>query len=71
MNEPKPFGELLRNLRRSKHITQREMADAAGLSFADIARIENGRQAATLEILTRVAPYLGIEADLLIRASRG
>ncbi|GAB2602905.1 BTAD domain-containing putative transcriptional regulator [Kribbella endophytica] len=40
---PDRFGELLRSLRRQAHLTQRELADRAGLSTAAIRDLEQGR----------------------------
>jgi transcriptional regulator with XRE-family HTH domain len=37
------FGEALRNLRRTAGLSQRELADKAGLDFSYISKLENNR----------------------------
>jgi len=37
-----PFGQKLRELRKSKGLTQRELADKVGVSFTYLSKIENG-----------------------------
>jgi HTH-type transcriptional regulator, competence development regulator len=39
----KTFGEALRDLRRSKNVSQRDLADKVGVDFSYISKVENGR----------------------------
>jgi transcriptional regulator with XRE-family HTH domain len=79
VNSPRPistekalsFADVLRELRRRQHISQREIAHEVGLSFQEVCRIENGRERATPEQLRALAPYLDVPADLLLLASLG
>ncbi len=53
------IGELIRDARRRRGLTQAELADLMGTSQSAIARIEQGRQNLSLEMLARV----GIKLD--------
>ena len=52
------FGEHLRTLRVRQGLTQHELADEADVSWSTIIRIEKGRIAATIDVLTSVARAL-------------
>lgn len=62
-----PFGNALRELRRRKGVTQREMAHAIGVSPAYLSALEHGRRGRpSFDFLQRVAGYFNIiwdEAD--------
>lgn len=52
----------LANVRKSKHITQKQLSEASGLSESCISNIENGEQSSpTLRSLIRYANALGVE----------
>lgn len=52
----------LANIRRSKHITQKELSKLSGLSESCISNIENGESSSpTLRSLVRYATSLGVE----------
>lgn len=52
----------LTNIRKSKHITQKQLSEISGLSESCISNIENGEQSSpTLRSLIRYATALGIE----------
>jgi len=56
----------LRAYRERKALTQRELAEAAGLTRPNIARLEAGRQAAIPGTVRKLALALGVEpADLM------
>ena len=48
------IGELIRDARRRQGLTQSELADLIGTSQSAIARIEQGRQNLSLEMLARI-----------------
>lgn len=37
------FGEKIRDLRKSRNLTQRELGDLVGVTFAYISKVENER----------------------------
>ena len=39
----KKLGEIIKEVRRSKFVTQKELAKMIGVEFETISRIENGR----------------------------
>ena len=52
----------LLNARKSKHITQKQLAELSGLSESCISNIESGSdQSPTLRSLVRYATALGVE----------
>lgn len=46
-------------------MTQEELAEQAGLQTANIARIEQGRYAATADVLTSISEALGKRLDIV------
>ncbi len=67
------LGDRLREARSARRLTQREVADAAGLSPDVVSRLENGRfQSPGLRTLLRVADGLGTSlVELLPGGPRG
>ena len=73
-----PFGERLRELRRRKGVTQKQMAQAIGVSSAYLSALEHGRRGIpTWPLLQKIIGYLNViwdEADelqMLAAQSRG
>lgn len=66
-----PFGHALRDLRRRRHVTQRMLAEAIGVTPAYLSALEHGRRGRpTFELLQRIAGYFNIiwdEAEELFR----
>ena len=56
----KSFGELLRKARKSKNLTQEELADKAGLHFTYIEQIERGRRKPSLINIYKIQKALRI-----------
>lgn len=62
----KELGEKLRNVRESAHLTQQEVADAAGMHVNYYARIERGEENPSFEKLQSIMKVLRIKSlDLL------
>jgi DNA-binding XRE family transcriptional regulator len=57
-------------LREHRGMTQRELADAAGLNALYLSQIETGRATGGLGALTRLAKVLGVSLDLIVAAAR-
>jgi transcriptional regulator with XRE-family HTH domain len=57
--EPEP-GDFIRAHRERAGLTQRELAERAGISQAVVSRIEKGRQLPTLDQIDRVLDVLGL-----------
>ena len=54
------LGERIRDLRSAKHLTQEQMAEGIGVSRQKYARIENGTNQITLDVLTRIAVLMDV-----------
>lgn len=69
-----PFGEAMRELRRQKGVTQKQLAKAIGVSPAYLSALEHGKRGQpTFELLQRITGYFHIiwdEADQLFGAAR-
>jgi transcriptional regulator with XRE-family HTH domain len=60
------FGERVRELRKAQGMSQRELADRAGIDFTYLSKIENGRMEPPSEqVIRRVAEELDADADEL------
>ncbi len=61
------FGTRIRQLRREHDLTQRELAEQAGIDFTYLSKIENGHADAPAEgTIRRLATLLHTEPDELI-----
>ena len=59
------WGESLRNRRLAADLTQRQIADAVGVSQSVIAKIENGYRVPRDGLRVRLARVLGVEPHVL------
>lgn len=64
----KKFGRALRAAREGKGLTQRELAEAAGLAEKYLSRIELGGATPSIFIAARLASVLGVTLDDLAAA---
>jgi transcriptional regulator with XRE-family HTH domain len=61
------FGEYLKELRKNRGITQKELADMSGFSNAEISKVESGdRKKPSPALLKAIAPHLGIPYEVLM-----
>ena len=73
MSEPGPIGERVRALRQNRYprMTQRELADAAGISVDVISKLEQGsKQTALLVTLHQIARALDVNVSDLLGADQ-
>jgi len=56
----------LKALRESRHLSIRDLADQAGLSYAHLHKIESGKVSPSLRTLDRIATALKISIHALI-----
>ena len=52
------------NLRKERGITQQEIADRTGIKRTNVARIESGKNAPTIEVLVKLAAALYMELEI-------
>ena len=69
-----PLGEKLRALRREKGVSQKEMAEAIGVSAAYLSALENGRRGVpTWPLLQKIIGYFNViwdDADEVLRLAQ-
>ena len=65
------FGEILKNLRKSRNLTQKELGTKVGLSKAVVSKYENGMGYPTFDVLVRIAQYFGVTTDYLLGVDTG
>ena len=61
----------LRELRRRRVLTLRELEDESGVSYNTIWRIENGYREARPSTIRKLAAALGVEAEELVKIEEG
>lgn len=67
MEEPATLGDRVLKLRRHRGLTQRELADRAGISSPFISDIENNKRNVSSSVLLRIANALGASLDYLMK----
>ena len=60
------YGEMLKEKRKSLHITQETLAEKTGLKRSYIARIERGETDMRVSSFFRIADYLGVQSAVSI-----
>jgi transcriptional regulator with XRE-family HTH domain len=66
----KTFGQSLRELRRSKGVSQRELAGKVGVDFSYISKLENDRlPPPAADTIVKICEALGIAPDRLLAAT--
>ncbi len=61
------FGEVLRELRLERHLSQEQLAEASGCHRNHISFIERGMAGPTIQMLFRLATALAVPASEMIR----
>lgn len=66
------FGQVIRNARQKKHITQRELAKRIGVDFSYISKIETGAlEPPSEEVIKSMCDVLGLDyIDTMIEARK-
>jgi transcriptional regulator with XRE-family HTH domain len=59
-------GNLLRRARAQKDLTQRQLAELAGVPQSSIAKIESGARQPTLPVLTRILVAVDLEPRIAL-----
>ena len=63
----KKFGTLLKEVRRSKQVSQRELADRVGVDFSYISKIENNRLAPpAADTIVKICEALDVPSEVLL-----
>ena len=68
------IGERIRQIRKDRNLTQRELADLVGINFTYLSRVENDRldddQTPREETILRIASALNADPDELLLLAR-
>ena len=68
------IGQRIREIRKNRNLTQRELADRVGINFTYLSRVENDRlddeQTPREETLQRIAKALDADPDELLLLAR-
>ena len=62
------LGQVIRQLRRTRELTQEELAERAGIHVTFLSRIESGRALPGLDVLERLARALGVTLAEVVQA---
>ncbi|GHT09174.1 hypothetical protein FACS189432_09070 [Bacteroidia bacterium] len=65
MNDRERIGERIREIRTEKGLSQLQLAELAGLSQQNIARIELGRYSPGIDIVGKISDALGCELAIV------
>ena len=65
------IGQKIRQIRRAKSITQKELADFLNCSEAQISHIENGNRKINMDDLEKLSNFLGIEYNSFFKKNIG
>ena len=70
MSSENELGKFVREKRIEKDMSQRELANAAGISNAEISRLESGkRKASSPAVLKAIAKALNVPVEVLLEKS--
>ena len=67
--DPKQIGNLIRNARKRKALSQKELASMAGLRQENISMIENGYASTKLHNLLAILSALDLELQVSLRST--
>ena len=63
------FGRHLRELRRSRNLTQKELAESLGIAKSTISMYEKGHHEPNFDTLTKIANFFGAPVGSLVSPS--
>lgn len=64
MNNREYIGERIAEIRQAKGLSIRQLAEACGVNFANIYKIENGKYNVSIDILGKICEALGYHVDI-------
>lgn len=57
----------IKDIRKRMNITQKQLADLAGINQTDVSRYENGERIPTLSVAIKIAKALNCTVDELVK----
>lgn len=64
MSNREYIGKRIAEIRKAKGMSIRQLADASGVNFANIYKIENGKYNVSIDILNKICKALGVEIKI-------
>ena len=65
MNNREYIGKRIAEIRQAKGLSIRQLAEASGVNFANIYKIENGKYNVSIDILGKICEALGYRIDIV------
>lgn len=65
MNNREYIGERIAEIRQAKGLSIRQLAEASGVNFANIYKIENGKYNVSIDILGKICDALDYRIDIV------
>ena len=65
MNTREYIGKRIAEIRQAKGLSIRQLAEACGVNFANIYKIENGKYNVSIDILAKICEALGYHVDIM------
>lgn len=65
MNNREYIGKRIAEIRQAKGLSIRQLAEASGVNFANIYKIENGKYNVSIDILGKICEALGCRIDVV------
>lgn len=65
INHRARIGQRIAVIRKAQGMTQKELAEKCGMAQPNIARIEAGTYATSIDVLSRIADALGVQIELV------
>lgn len=69
MNNRDYIGKRIAEIRQAKGLSIRQLADACGVNFANIYKIENGKYNVSIDILGKICDALDCKIDVICKAA--
>ena len=63
------FAERLLALRKTKNLSQSQLAEQLGVSFHQVSKMEKAQRAASVEVLYALAAFFDVSADYMLGLS--
>ena len=65
MSNREYIGKRIAEIRQAKGLSIRQLAEASGVNFANIYKIENGKYNVSIDILGKICEALGYHVDIM------
>ena len=67
MSNREYIGKRIAEIRQAKGLSIRQLADASGVNFANVYKIENGKYNVSIDILGKICDALGCKIEIVKR----